>query len=50
MIGGSNVRGWCLTRLVVAQRKLARYQRLADEKGLLANKVGGPEWVKSGIW
>lgn len=34
--------------LVVAQRKLARYQRLADEKGLLANKVlkNVPEWVR----
>ena len=28
-------------RLVVAQRKLARYQRLAEEKGLLANKARG---------
>ncbi|CAK9044472.1 unnamed protein product [Durusdinium trenchii] len=34
--------------LVVAQRKLARYQRLADQKGLLANKVltNVPEWVR----
>ena len=29
-------------RLVVAQRKLARYQRLSDEKGLLANKATHP--------
>ena len=28
------------SRLVVAQRKLARYQRIAEEKGLLANKAG----------
>ena len=41
--------GALISRLVVAQRKLARYQRLADEKGLLANKAGGPEWVKIGI-
>ncbi|CAJ1402298.1 unnamed protein product [Effrenium voratum] len=36
------------TELVVAQRKLARYQRLAEEKGLLANKVlkNVPEWVR----
>ncbi|CAE7829465.1 BRIX1 [Symbiodinium microadriaticum] len=34
--------------LVVAQRKLARYQRLSDEKGLLANKVlkNVPEWIR----
>jgi len=34
--------------LVVAQRKLARYQRIAEEKGLLANKVlkNVPEWVR----
>lgn len=34
--------------LVVAQRKLARYQKLADQKGLLANKVltNVPEWVR----
>ena len=34
--------------LVVAQRKLARYQRLADEKGILAQKVltNVPEWVR----
>eukprot|EP00438_Fugacium_kawagutii_P016896 Skav219047 [mRNA] locus=scaffold2272:118894:128204:+ [translate_table: standard] len=39
--------GLALPRLVVAQRKLARYQRQADEKGLLANKAGSP--VRSGI-
>ncbi|CAE7868585.1 BRIX1, partial [Symbiodinium necroappetens] len=34
--------------LVVAQRKLARYQRLSDEKGLLANKAlkNVPEWIR----
>eukprot|EP00927_Polykrikos_kofoidii_P028322 TRINITY_DN2475_c0_g1_i2.p1 TRINITY_DN2475_c0_g1~~TRINITY_DN2475_c0_g1_i2.p1 ORF type:complete len:1056 (-),score=225.81 TRINITY_DN2475_c0_g1_i2:207-3281(-) len=33
--------------LVVAQRKLARYQRIAEEKGALAGKVlkGTPEWI-----
>jgi len=34
--------------LVVAQRKLARYQRIADEKGALATKVvkNVPQWVR----
>jgi hypothetical protein len=33
--------------LVVAQRKLARYQRIAEEKGALASKVlnGTPQWI-----
>merc|ERR1712070_325300 len=33
--------------LIVAQRKLARYQRLAEEKGALAGKVvkAVPEWI-----
>lgn len=35
------------SELVVAQRKLARYQRLADEKGPLAGKVlkNTPQWI-----